>query len=154
MLRRLQKEVTGRVRALRFFDHVRKLQQGDGAWEGPSAGGVNSSPSRQRVVAGKRPEQLCLLSCCGHVGETQRVQRAASEQLCFEHPACQAPARPSCVIPVAELGKEAGGGGAVGVKLAGVIGLVQRIPKSERVLVFVQFPDLLDKVCLSLLTTP
>ena len=38
------------------------------------------------------------------------MQRKAAEQLCFEHPHCKAPARPSCVIPVAELGSEGGGG--------------------------------------------
>ena len=82
------------------------------------------------------------------------MQRKAEEQLCFEHPHCKAPARPSCVIPVAELGSEGGGvdgaaGGAnsaTGVKLSSVIGLIRRIPKDERVLVFVQFQDLLDKV--------
>jgi len=96
-----------------------------------------------------RPQQqLALLSCCGHVGECGLVSRQASEQVCHEFPTCKAPARPSCVINVSELGTDtaAGSDGSVGVKLASVVNLVKRIPGDERILVFVQFPDLLEKV--------
>ena len=127
LLRRLQKEVTGRVRSLRFFENVRKLQREGGA------ASMGDATSTQRSLG-----KLALLSCCGHVGEADKVQRAASEQLCFEHPHCKAAARPSCVIPVGQLGMEEPGGGAVGVKLAAVLGLVKRLPKDERVLIFVQ----------------
>ena len=95
LLRRLQKEVTGRVRSLRFFENVRKLQSDGGAAAiaadvaANGTGGASSvggSPSRRRVTS---PRNLALLSCCGHVGECGAVERAASDQLCIEHPACK-----------------------------------------------------------------
>ena len=155
-LRRLQKEVTGRVRSLRFFENVRKLQlEGEGALGGAGSpsrggGGRGGSPMRDRVTAPRQGSGLALLSCCGHVGECGLVTRAASEQLCHMAPACKAPARPSCVVPVSELGTELSGGGGgssgVGAKLTSVISLIKRIPRDERILVFVQFQDLLERV--------
>ena len=158
LLRRLQKEVTGRVRSLRFFDNVRKLQNGEvGGLEASSGAGAfkGASPGK-RTNAPAAPTSLGLLSCCGHVGEFEAVRRAAAEYTCHVD-GCKAPARPSCVISVSELGvegragaKEAGtsvgGSGSVGVKIASVIKLVKSIPTEERVLIFVQFPDLLAKV--------
>ena len=143
LLRRLQKEVTGRVRSLRFFVNVRDLQR-EGA-DRVLANGNGNSPRRGGKASGSG-DDLALLSCCGHMGPLSLVKRSAADQLCHEHPKCTAPARPSCVIPVAELGVEAGTGGSVGVKLGAVIGLVKRIPKDERVIIFVQFKDLLEKV--------
>ena len=146
LLRRLQKEVTGRVRSLRFFENVRRLQrEGVSSLDEDAAAASSSAAPKKQKREGSATH--ALLSCCGHVGECEVVQRAASEQLCHFHPQCKAPARPSCVIPVSELGAElSGGGGSTGVKLASLIGLVKRLPRDERVLVFVQFQDLLDKV--------
>ena len=56
------------------------------------------------------------------------------------------------VVDVRDLGTEAErGGGACkesryGEKLSNVVALIRRLPAGERVLVFVQFQDLLDKV--------
>ena len=149
LLRRLTKEVTGRVRSLRFFENVRKLQQEGGAADFVAEAMQHKSTSPKKVQVAD-PNDLALLSCCGHVGEAKTVQRHAADQLCFLHPACKAPARPSCVIPVKDLGMEgedgSGGSGAYGVKLQAVIKLVKKLPKDERILIFIQFQDLLDQV--------
>lgn len=98
LLRRLQKEMTGRVRSLRFFENVRLLQRDGNAFTGASG----SAPAPK----GGPPRNLALLSCCGHVGEHALVCRSASDQVCHEAPDCKAAARSSCVISVSELGKE------------------------------------------------
>jgi len=139
LLRRLTKEVTGRVRSLRFFENVRKLQM---------------DPTDAVGKFGGKGKAHGLLSCCGHVGEYDAMFRAAAEQMCIK-PGCKAPAHPSCVISVAELGNEVSsakgasaqaGSTSYGVKLASIVRLVKSLPSEERVLIFVQFPDLLLKV--------
>lgn len=87
-----------------------------------------------------------LLSCCGHVGDLSAVWKAAKEQMCFD-PSCRAAVRPSCVIPLDELGYErAEALTSFGAKISSLVSLIQKIPQNERVLVFVQFGDLLAKV--------
>ena len=147
LLRRLQKEVTGRVRSLRFFENVRTLQREQQALREGGGGGGGGSPSKRspggaspakrakKGACGGGGEHLALLSCCGHIGELKAVRRAASEQVCVKaEQGCKAPARSACVIAVGELGAESGGvGGTYGAKLASIVGLVKRIPKDEKV---------------------
>jgi SNF2 family DNA or RNA helicase len=135
LLRRLQKELTGRVRSLRFFESVRKAQRG--MLEELVKTSYNYTP-------GQKSKDLALLSCCGHLGEINAVRKAANEQVCVM-PTCRAVARPTCVVPLAELGSEEKEGSTVGAKLSSVVRLIKRIPADERVLVFVQFPELLQK---------
>lgn len=132
LLRRLQKELTGRVRSLRFFEAVRSVQSG------------GELPGK---AAGLPADSLGLLSCCGHAGPLAEMLEAADRQEC-PHPRCKAAARPGCVVRVSELGREAKSqaGGAFGAKLSAVAALITRVPAGERVLVFVQFADLLVKV--------
>ena len=111
LLRRLQKEVTGRVRSLRFFENVRMLQrqQGGGRADGAAAA---SAKSPAPLLAG-RPEgleetpvaELALLSCCGHMGRLDEVVAKANEQECVA-PGCKAAVRPGCCLPCRDLGQE------------------------------------------------
>jgi len=113
-----------------------------------------------------------LLSCCGHVGPLQAVRAAAGEQRCLVE-SCKAPVRPSCVIDIRDLTGGSSSSSSIrddrrpsddddhlssvrchnlttsqsqGAKLGALVGLMGRIPAEERVLVFVQFGDLLAKV--------
>jgi hypothetical protein len=157
-LRRLQKELTGRVRSLRFFENVRKLQRGDGPYaQAPLAKTASpnraspkrASPNRAspKRAAPAKAKEGALLSCCGHMGGLQALRDSADRQEC-PTAGCKAPARPSCVVPVRDLGTEQADDthGKYGAKLTAIAKLISSLPKKERVLVFVQFPELLVKV--------
>ena len=159
LLRRLLKELTARVRSLRFFENVRLLQR-----EGKKGGGKQAAASgaAMRMLLAGRPaalaeapaSDLALLSCCGHLGRLGAVVEAANQQECV-HDGCKAAVRPTCCLPAAELGamgvddaKEDViiGGRQQGAKLSAVVRLIKSTPGDERVLIFVQFMDLLVKV--------
>lgn len=98
-----------------------------------------------------------LLSCCGHTGCAACVDQAVAAQRC--HAAgCAAAALSSHRVPVAALGSDpasragggsSGGGGPHGSKLTQLVRGLQAALRSgtDRALVFVQFPDLAEKVC-------
>ena len=157
LLRRLLKELTARVRSLRFFENVRLLQR-----EGEKGQGASSSGAAIKMLLAGRPaalaeapaSELALLSCCGHLGRLGAVVEAANQQECV-HDGCKAAVRPTCCLPAAELGGMGGddakegviiGGRQQGAKLSAVVRLIKSTPGDERVLVFVQFMDLLVKV--------
>ena len=61
---------------------------------------------------------------------------------------CAAPARPSAVVRCSELGcdEEHEAGGKYGSKLKRVVQTIKAAPRDDRILVFVQFPDLMQVV--------
>ena len=61
---------------------------------------------------------------------------------------CAAPARPSSVVRCSELSVDAAheAGGKYGTKLRRVVQTVREAPDGDRILIFVQFPDLMQ-VC-------
>ena len=115
-----------------------------------------------------------MLSTCGHVGCLSCLKQKANLQECGV-PGCECPARHSSVIDAESLGsekpasdasrlkspaKKSKGKGAVaatshaeplelgahGSKMAHLVQRIRDTPEDERILVFVQFPDLMKQV--------
>ncbi|PIL24715.1 hypothetical protein GSI_12601 [Ganoderma sinense ZZ0214-1] len=144
-LRRLTKELVGRVRSLRYFTVVRDLQkQAD-------VPPVVYCPGCDRN--GVPAEEIAVLSSCGHTGCYACVMACAGREECVHAQlgACRAAARRLNVVKGGTLGVDDeardGRGKHYGRKLEKVMDLIKHtIPENERVLIFVQFPDLTAKV--------
>ncbi|KAF8680902.1 C-5 cytosine-specific DNA methylase [Rhizoctonia solani] len=155
VLRKLVKELVARVRSHRFFLAVRDLQQ---------------DRAHQKIVdcpsCGRKNlpwEDIALLSSCGHMGCEECVRAATSmgSEVCVlarktgpNEDGCSAGARDHNVVKASSLGKDEvhdRQGKHYGKKLEAIVNLIKvKIPKEERVLVFVQFPDLMKKVAAAL----
>ncbi|KAE9396876.1 hypothetical protein BT96DRAFT_921812 [Gymnopus androsaceus JB14] len=144
-IRRLTKELIGRVRSLRYFTVVRDLQK---QREQPPD---LSCPACGRD---KLPvEEASVLSSCGHIGCNDCVRTFAEKEECVhaKEGGCKSAARVINVVKAETLGvddvERDGRGKHFGMKLEEVVKLIKKkIPKDDRVLVFVQFPDLMKKV--------
>ncbi|KIY49972.1 hypothetical protein FISHEDRAFT_40207 [Fistulina hepatica ATCC 64428] len=143
-VRRVVKELIGRIRSARFFGVVRDLQkhrQFPVSISCPSCG-KNSVP----IV------EAALLSSCGHTGCYSCVRECAEREECVytAQGECQCAARVANIIKAEVLGidepRRKGVTQLFGRKLEMVVDLL----KKERVLVFVQFPDLTTKVAKAL----
>ncbi|KAI0349349.1 hypothetical protein OH77DRAFT_1594287 [Trametes cingulata] len=144
-IRRLTKELVGRVRSLRYFTVVRDLQR---QAEKPP---VVHCPSCGRDDVPL--DEIAVLSSCGHMGCHPCVVACADKEECVyaASGACRAAARALNIVKADSLGidDEArdGRGKHYGLKLEKIMELIKKtIPKDERVLIFVQFPDLTAKV--------
>ena len=128
---------------------------------------------KKRLVAPAHAKKLSgVLSTCGHVGCLSCLKRLANLQECGV-PGCECPARFSSVIDAESLGSEKGSGsslkspakkakgkgavsataqneplemGSHGSKMAHLVQRIKDTPGDERILVFVQFPDLMKQV--------
>jgi SNF2 family DNA or RNA helicase len=129
-LRTLVKELIGRVRSKRYFNAVRLVLD-------------TPAPTEQTAEAAESDNDHAILSCCGHSGTVGTI-RAAAHGKCFE-PSCGAQVQPHNIIRGAALGTDRPSG-HYGYKLETLITLIDATPDEERVLVFVQFQDLFDKV--------
>eukprot|EP01113_Clastostelium_recurvatum_P046108 TRINITY_DN802_c3_g1_i2.p1 TRINITY_DN802_c3_g1~~TRINITY_DN802_c3_g1_i2.p1 ORF type:complete len:630 (-),score=156.57 TRINITY_DN802_c3_g1_i2:28-1818(-) len=135
-LRQLAKELCGRVRSLRYFKALRDVQL-------------------QRIVIkciecqndNVPTEEQAVLSCCGHVGCLKCVSARAYKQECLV-PGCAAVVRESSVISAddLEIGKIHQGAGQFGSKLQRLVELVEEVPRDEFLIVFAQFPALMEAV--------
>ncbi|KAJ3818894.1 hypothetical protein EV361DRAFT_190497 [Lentinula raphanica] len=144
-IRRLTKELVGRVRSLRYFTVVRDLQK---QTEHPP---VLSCPVCGRE--GLEVEEASVLSSCGHIGCNDCVRSCAEKEECVYSASggCKSAARIINVVKADTLGvddvERDGKGKHYGMKLEQVVHLIKKeIPKDDRILVFVQFPDLMKKV--------
>ncbi|KAK7025211.1 helicase C-terminal domain-containing protein [Favolaschia claudopus] len=144
-IRRLSKELVGRVRSLRFFTAVRDLQK------------ESEVPMDVSCVACGRKSipiaEVSVLSSCGHMGCSECVRTWADKEECVyrESGGCISAARALNIVKADTLGIDDvardGRGKHYGKKLEQVIELIKKkVPEDERVLVFVQFPDLMKKV--------
>lgn len=142
LLRRLSKELVARVRSLRFFEVVRKLQR-----NGPDAAEV-----LERSACGHSPSadvdlEMAVLSCCGHVSCYSCMVEAANNQRCIKGDACHAHVRLTNIVKVSALGIEGElSSGRYGAKLQRLVDLIKSIPENDRVLVFNQWEDLSTKI--------
>ncbi|KAL0478714.1 hypothetical protein AKO1_008314 [Acrasis kona] len=146
VLRKLQKELVGRVRSLRYFTAVRDLQKTSverGALcnvKCPNSSCVYHSKSLS-------VESICVSSCCGHIACRDCMETFAHKQECVD-PECKASARMNNVIKAQSLGvdDEQDLGNYFGQKISRMVDLIKGIPGDDKVLIFVQFADLLKKV--------
>ncbi|KAF9045664.1 hypothetical protein BDZ89DRAFT_1058637 [Hymenopellis radicata] len=143
-IRKLAKELVGRVRSLRYFKVVRDLQK---QRDTPP---IVDCPKCQRKNV-PIPE-VSVLSSCGHMGCSECVKSCADNELCVyaASKACRSAARALNIVHAATLGVDDEArdkGRHFGMKLERVVKLIKDdITDEERVLVFVQFPDLMKKV--------
>lgn len=143
LLRRLSKELVARVRSLRFFEVVRKLQRnGDEAKQVLDGSACKHKPSTHSEA------EMAVLSCCGHVSCHDCMIAAAENQACpMGKENCQAAVRHTNIVKVKSLGIEGElSSGRYGAKLQKLVDLIHSIPKDQRILVFLQWEDLVPKV--------
>ena len=142
LLRRLSKELRARVRSLRFFEVVRKLQK-----NGEEAVRVLNSST-----CGHKPDtnpngEMAVSSCCGHVACLACMTEAANAQRCVKGAECSAAVRHTNIVKVKSLGIEGElSSGRFGAKLQKLVDLIHSIPRDQRILVFLQWGDLAGKV--------
>jgi len=141
-LRRLHKELVGRVRSLRYFEAILQFQK--------------HSNQSQQCPACNRPKsceggEWAILSCCGHQGYLSCLMEYAEKQECPAEGCCAA-ARTSSVVQSSSLGcdMEHEAGGKFGTKLKKVVQKINEIPAEDRIIVFVQFNDLAKVVACAL----
>jgi hypothetical protein len=119
-VRRIAKELTARLRSLRYFTAVRDLQ----SEKAPEV----SCPGCGRT---KIPiEEVAVLSSCGHMGCLSCVTRCASQEVCVyaESGRCKAPARVTNIVEGKYLGvddERDGKGRHFGRKLEKVVELIK-----------------------------
>ena len=121
-LNRLVRELVGRIRSARYFGTVREILRKEGDDE----------------------EELAVLSCCGHFGPAAAVKAAVHRGKCIDD-SCGAQVFAENVLTGEALGTDRSSG-HYGYKLETLVTLIKQTPKDDRVLVFVQFEDLFDKV--------
>ncbi|KAJ1554715.1 hypothetical protein HK405_004249 [Cladochytrium tenue] len=105
VLRRLHKELVGRVRSLRFFEVVRNLlKQAErveiirrATYDCP---GQTCRGTRTRPLD---PDNVAVLSCCGHYGCAPCLIEASANQRCLE-PGCGINVHEKAVFRVSKLG--------------------------------------------------
>lgn len=157
-IRRLTKELCGRLRSLRYFKQVRTLQHETD--EEVFVACSRCDDNREVPV-----EEAAILSSCGHAGCIKHVEWYASGQTCLDAD-CKTSAANGHIVKAETLGHDRaaeGKGKHFGKKLENVVDIIKwvlqvliperflilhrnQIPKKERVLVFVQYGDLLQKV--------
>lgn len=143
LLRRLSKELVARVRSLRFFEVVRKLQR-----NGDEAKLVLEGSACKHKPSSDPEAEMAVLSCCGHVSCWDCMVAAAENQACpMGKGNCQAAVRHTNIVKVKSLGIEGElSSGRYGAKLQKLVDLIHSIPKDQRILVFLQWEDLVPKV--------
>ena len=137
LFRALVKEFCGRERSLRYIQWIRRFQ-------------------KEAVITchgcdkeGIQADAGGILSCCGHVGCLECLQKMAAHDKCI-NPKCDARVNPAHIVASNKLGVERNdvSGGRFGRKLTAIVKKVRSIiaNSDDRVLVFCQFDDLQGKV--------
>ncbi|KAG8830660.1 hypothetical protein FRC17_004520 [Serendipita sp. 399] len=144
-LRALAKELGGRVRSLRFFQCVRAFQGEKGMLITCVSCGRSELPL----------EEISILSSCGHFGCHGCVAAAAANEACIQQAlgGCKVPGSSLFIVRADSLGhdkKADSDGRHWGQKLEDIVSLIKSLPSADRVLLFVQFPDLTSKVAQAL----
>jgi hypothetical protein len=96
-LRRLEKELVGRVRSLRYFEGVRDLQKSKGVLP------IKACPVCAQKI--DTLEDISILSSCGHMGCHACLSEGASDESCPVQ-GCRVAAVVSSVIRAITLGEE------------------------------------------------
>ncbi|KAI9675585.1 MAG: hypothetical protein M1817_000951 [Caeruleum heppii] len=152
LLRRLCTEYVSRDRSLRFIQLVRAVQKARAAVQAgqPLPDDV---PCSQCGTTGLAPASTSILCLCGHTACDSCLGSQHRGDECIVA-GCGAAAREFHILKATELGEEAEaahGGPHYGQKLEQVLTLIaDEIPQDDRVLLFVQFDDLMVKVARAL----
>lgn len=140
----LRKELLARKRGLRFFKNVRLLQQLFHKFDEQTAEG--SCTCSVCGTTRESSKDFFVQTLCGHIMCELCFSRRTPESTCGAE-GCGAVNKDYQVLPSHELGSEEQHSGKhYGKKIENLISLIQNIDETEQVLVFVQFPDLLDRV--------
>ena len=138
-LRKLDKELCARVRSLRYFHAVRDFQSST------NAGGTGQ-------CAGDATSAACaVFSACGHRACSSSITRAIEQGSCIAQ-GCRALIKKEDVVYADRFRQERNQAtststiGQFGTKMAALVGVLQSIPADERMIIFVQYPDLLQDV--------
>ena len=142
-MRAMGKELCGRMRALRFVEHIEQMQQ------------LNQKSRGQNFnYKGIPIDDVAILSSCGHIGSFKNIHKmACTENRCID-PDCQADVSPHHVVRSDRLNlnmpdHESPHG--FGRKLTEIIAKVKDIiDEGDRAIVFVQFDDLKESVARAL----
>lgn len=121
-LRRLEKELVGRVRSLRYFEGVRDLQKSKGILP------MDACPVCSNKI--NSLSDISILSSCGHMGCHSCLSEAAGDETC-PIKGCRVAAVASSVISATTLGEEdtdRAVGRHFGIKLEEVMKLIEYIP--------------------------
>ena len=148
-LRRLSTELVSRKRSLRFFNVVRQLQLARSKFNTSAEGQTCSRCKKADLPA----ESLSVLTLCGHTACDECLGDAQRSDECIVV-GCKAAARSFNVVKATELGeedREARVGRHYGRKLETMIDLIKNeVPKTDQVILFVQFSDLMQKISTAL----
>ncbi|KAK9448197.1 uncharacterized protein V1518DRAFT_419949 [Limtongia smithiae] len=146
-IRRSEKEYVFRKRSARFFQSILHLQQfgtdgGQSAAESVNCGRCSS------IVT--NVDDLAMLSSCGHMGCAACVNACVHQEQCFMS-GCNQVAKRSNIITRRSLldttDSVSSSRSHYGSKIMTVIDVITKvIPQEDRVLLFVQFPDLTERV--------
>lgn len=136
-IRSLGKELCGRVRSLRYIEQIRSFQN-NGAVDATCPGCGTARLSS---------ENAGILSCCGHIGCLSCLKKYAGDGNCVNERSCSARVDPAHIVPAANLGSDNDGVDEEGAKLSAIVRKIKEIIDGEdRIIIFVQFDDLKDKV--------
>ncbi|KAI9092807.1 hypothetical protein DFS34DRAFT_583593 [Phlyctochytrium arcticum] len=150
-LRRLQKELTNRIRSLRYIQTVRSIQLLQSTT-------VTCPGCQATFQLPTQYDQVCFLSCCGHMGCVECVRAQAERERCVDV-TCGVSCRASFVVDPATLGSDVTttlttterNSLRLGEKMRVLTDLIQhRIPDQDRILVFIQFTELRSVVSAAL----
>jgi hypothetical protein len=151
-VRVLAKELCGRIRSLRYFSWVRDFQLEEKKI--PVCSGRGHSHCECYPDKGSLPQEKAgVLSSCGHVGCLKCLHYHADREECIDR-SCKASVRSAHVCSAVDLGVDQDDhdhGGHYGAKLSAIVKKIKElVEQGDRVIVFVQFQDLKEKVADSL----
>lgn len=158
-LKRIEKELVGRVKSLRFFEVVRDVQRLNSTTiadeDKPKMDFVCPGSNCNHRIDGVRQKlalkDVCVFSTCGHSGCYECLHESSLDQKC---PAagCFQPGILNVIVRSTSLGEEEDiknelvAGKHWGTKLEQICDLIKSIPKDEKVILFCQFKDLTETV--------
>lgn len=141
----VRKELAGRHRSLRYFTVVRDLQKS--SIKKSQSPNTIDCPGCGKTIT--EQSDIAVLSSCGHQGCYDCLEKAARMTKCLTE-GCAAATRALAVVRADTLGtedKKDGIGRHHGKKLEKIVELISnKIPEEDKILLFVQFPDLMVKV--------
>jgi SNF2 family DNA or RNA helicase len=145
-VRNLAKELRGRMQSLRYFEWVRsfQLEETELKCVGHGSSFCECQVSGEKLTRDK----LGVLSSCGHVGCLKCLRHHADKEECIV-PTCHVPVKYAHISSASDLGadRDHAAGGQYGAKLRAIVDKIkQLVQDGDRVIVFVQFDDLKEKV--------